>query len=147
MLVRTRLAFVQSHLLLVALGASVVLSMAATFAAASKLSPDGPADRQYRPVQSISYHLGSKHAIGTFTRENGTCQVTMMVAEAVDPEVATPTSAARLRLSLQPGQAAGLDSEEGDSIDMTCGEAAETLIVRRGSWTDSDLAKNGQAVR
>ena len=147
MLVRTRFAFMQSHLLLLALAASVVLSMAATFAAASKISPEGPADQQYRPVQSISYPLGSKQAIGYFTRESGSCQVTMVVAEIVDPEVATPTSAARLRLSLRPGQAAGLDSEEGDAIDMTCGEAAETLIVSRGIRTDSDLAKTSQAAQ
>jgi len=145
MLVRHRIVFIRSHVLLVAMGVSFVLSMAATFAAASKITLDVPTEQQYRPIQSISYHLGSKRAVEYFTRENGECQVTMIVAEAVEPEVTTTSSAARLRLALRPGQAAGFDSEEGDSIDMTCGEAAETFTVHRSTWTKSDLSQNSQA--
>ena len=147
MLVRSRFDFMQSHYLIVAMCASIVLSMAATFAAASKMEPDSPTDRHYRPIQGISYELGSKRAIGYFTRESGECQVTMMIAEAVDPDVATPSSAARLRLALRPGQAAGLDSDEGTSIDLTCGEAAETLTVRRSTWTENDPTLGSRAAR
>ena len=145
MLVRTRFSFMQSHLLLVALGASIALSMAATFAAASKFSPDGSEDRQFRPAESISFHLGSKRAMGTFSRENGTCQVTITIGDTAGRDTAQSKSAARLRLSLRPGQAAGFDSEDGDSIDMTCGEAAETLSVHRGTRIDRAVAQNSQA--
>ena len=50
-----------------------------------------------------------------------------MVAEAIDPEVATPLSAARVRVSLRPGQTVQLDSDERKFLDITCGPAAETV--------------------
>jgi hypothetical protein len=33
---------------------------------------------------------------------------------------------------LDPGQVAGLDSEEGRSLNFTCGEGATTLVVDYG---------------
>jgi hypothetical protein len=60
----------------------------------------------------------------------------MMIGEKADAETASTLSAARLRLALLPGQRAGVDSEEGRSIDLTCGEAADSLIVRNGPTAD-----------
>ena len=65
-------------------------------------------------------------------RENGACSVILMIAEKIDPETATPVSAARVRLMLQPGEVAGLDSEEGRSLNFTCGGSAATLLVNEG---------------
>jgi hypothetical protein len=65
-----------------------------------------------------------------------------MIAENVDPEAGPMPSAARLRLVLRPGQAAGLDSEEGRSIALTCGDAAATLSVRSGQFDGAAVATN-----
>lgn len=112
----------------------VVLVLGAGVAQSLNAAAMSGAEIVYQPVQAISYELGSKRAVGYFSQVASACEVTLMVAEAVDPEVATPTSAARLRLSLEPGQGAALDSEEGQSIDLTCGPRAETLSVRKGDW-------------
>lgn len=40
------------------------------------------------PIEGISYQLGSKRAVGYFEPRNGKCQVTLMIAEAVDPDQA-----------------------------------------------------------
>jgi hypothetical protein len=82
----------------------------------------------FRSAQAISYQLGSKRAIGYFVRVEGACQVTLMIAEAIDPDVAQPTSAAKLSLAMMPGQKAGLASEEGE-LELTCGSGAETVLV------------------
>jgi hypothetical protein len=82
----------------------------------------------FRSAQAISYQLGSKRAIGYFVRVDGKCQVTLMIAEAVDPDVAQPTSAAKLSLAMMPGQKAGLASEEGE-LELTCGSGAESVLV------------------
>jgi hypothetical protein len=82
----------------------------------------------FRSAQAISYQLGSKRAIGYFVRVDGKCQVTLMIAEAVDPDVAQPTSAAKLSLAMTPGQKAGLASEEGE-LELTCGSGAESVLV------------------
>ena len=82
-------------------------------------------------MESMSYVLGSKRAIGYFLHANGRCQVTLMIAEAVDPTIATAPSAAKLSLAMIPGQKADLLTEEGESIALTCGAGAQTVEVTR----------------
>ena len=41
----------------------------------------------------------------------------------------SPVTAARVRLMLDPGQIAGLDSEEGGSLNIACGTGATTVTV------------------
>ena len=74
-----------------------------------------------RPIERISYELGSKRAVGYFEPRDGKCQVTLMIAEAVDPDKASPLSAARLSFPIGQGESAVLASEEGRSIKLTCG--------------------------
>src|SRR5262249_11625546 len=52
----------------------------------------------FTPTQGLIYDLGSKRAIGYFLNAGGTCQVTLMIAEAVDPDVAQPPSAAQMKV-------------------------------------------------
>jgi hypothetical protein len=94
---------------------------------------------QYTPVQSISYEFGSKSMSGYFVQQDATCLVMLMVAEKGDPEQDLPPSPTRVRLALIPGQVAGLDSEEGKSLNFTCGEGAATLLVHTGN-TDKLIA-------
>ena len=42
------------------------------------------------------------------------------------------STATRVRLVLNPGETAGLDSEEGRSLNFTCGEGATALVVDSG---------------
>jgi hypothetical protein len=101
-------------------------------AALSGPLPPVEGQAQYRPIQSIRYEFGSKSMSGYFVDEDATCQVTLMISEAGDPEQELPLSAARVRLQLHPGQMAGLDSEEGRSLNFTCGDNAATLLVDAG---------------
>ena len=87
---------------------------------------------RYLPIQSISYEFGSKSMSGYFVEQNATCLVTLMIVEKVDPEGPLSLSPMRVRLVLYPGQIAGLDSEEGRSLNFTCGEDATTLLVDIG---------------
>jgi hypothetical protein len=56
----------------------------------------------------------------------------LMVTEKGDPDAAPSSTATRLRLVPNPGQTAGLDSEEGRSLNFTCGEGATALLVDSG---------------
>jgi hypothetical protein len=116
----------------VAFSGLLIASVAAVATVTSSASTALSDDATYFPMQAISHDLGSKAAIGYFVREAGACQVVMMIGEKTDAETTSTSSAARLRLALLPGQRAGVDSEEGRSIDLTCGDAADTLIVRNG---------------
>jgi hypothetical protein len=86
----------------------------------------------YEPLQAISYEFGSKFTTGFFVHHSGNCLVTLMVVEKSPPEVPLPYTAARVRLHLNPGQIAGLDSEEGRSLNFTCGADASALLVDTG---------------
>jgi hypothetical protein len=116
----------------VAFSGLLIAGVAAVATVTSSASTALPGETTYFPMQAISHDLGSKAAIGYFMPEAGACQVVMMIGEKADAEAASTSSAARLRLALLPGQRAGVDSEEGRSIDLTCGDAADTLIVRNG---------------
>lgn len=83
-------------------------------------------------MQSISYEFGSKSMSGYFLQEASACLVTLMISEKGDPEAPLPPSPTRVRLALTPGQIAGLDSEEGRSLNVTCGANAASLIVDIG---------------
>jgi hypothetical protein len=88
---------------------------------------------QYLPIQSISYEFGSKFMSGYFVQEAATCSVALMIIEKSDPEAELTATATRVRLMLNPGQIAGVDSEEGYSVNLTCGESAKTMLVDVGN--------------
>ena len=108
----------------------------------SRLQKEG--DVRYRPIQSISYTFGSMIASGYFLQRNSVCLVTLMIAEKTDPDLPSPT-ATRVRVMLDPGQVAGLDSEEGRSLSFTCGEDAATLAVSYGE-RDKLTAQQDRAI-
>lgn len=88
----------------------------------------------YRATQAISHVMGSKRAVGYFQSVAGKCQLTLMIAEAVDPDVTQPPSAARMILAMLPGQSVALGSAEGELMTATCGAGADTLeVTRNGS--------------
>jgi hypothetical protein len=101
-------------------------------AALSGPLPPAEGQSRFRPIQSISYEFGSKSMSGYFVTQDATCLVTLMIREAGDPEQKLPLSAARVRLQLHPGQMTGLDSDEGRSLNFTCGDRAAMLLVDAG---------------
>jgi hypothetical protein len=51
-------------------------------------------ERHYRATEAIDHVLGTKRAIGYFETNHGQCELTLMIAEVVDPDLAMPLSAA-----------------------------------------------------
>jgi hypothetical protein len=87
---------------------------------------------KYRPIDSIQFDFGSKSTSGYFVEQAKQCLVMLMVYEKTDPDATPASTATRVRLVLNPGQTAGLDSEEGRSLNFTCGEGATALVVDSG---------------
>lgn len=87
---------------------------------------------RYGPIQSINYVIGTKAVSGFFVAQANRCLVTLMIIEHSDPEAPLAQSAARVRVTLSPGQVAGLDSEEGRSLNFTCADRAVALLVEAG---------------
>jgi len=97
----------------------------------------------FRPIQAIRYVLGSKRIIGYFTPVSGECRVTLMLAEEVDPMVSEPLSAARLVVSLLPGQSTSVGSAEAETMQVTCQGAADMVEVKRHAPDDAYAMRSG----
>ena len=116
-----------------ALGGTLTACLSASAPAVSAGSPPAVEDKAvFAPIESIRYDFGSKSMSGYFVEQAGACRVMLMVSETTDPDTSPPPSATRVRLILSPGQIAGLDSEEGRSLNFTCGEGGTTLLVDAG---------------
>jgi hypothetical protein len=89
-------------------------------------------ESRFAPIESISMVFGSKHMSGYFLQDAGLCDLTLMLYEQGDGDAIPSTSATRVRLLLRQHQIAGLDSEEGASLNFTCGEGGSTLLVDAG---------------
>ena len=99
---------------------SGIMGIGALLLSVQAASSFGPTE-VYRATEAIDYVLGSTRTIGYFQTIKGQCKLTLMIAEAIDPDRAAPASAARLRFALQPGQVAAMASEEGPRIVLVCG--------------------------
>ena len=110
----------------------ILIAAFLTLAGVIGLTASGRADDQapsrYTSAQAISHSFGSKRAVGYFAAQNGNCALTMFLAEAEDGHVAP--SAARIRMTVKPGDAAELTSAEGGSIEVRCGQNAGAVEVR-----------------
>jgi hypothetical protein len=84
------------------------------------------------PIQSITMNSALIMS-GYFVQEAATCFVALMIIERSDPEAELTATATRVRLVLNPRQIAGVDSEEGYSINLTCGESPKTMLVDFGN--------------
>lgn len=114
-----------------AFAGAVGISLCASASAGQTQAPVKD-EAAYAPIQSIRYDFGSKSMSGYFVSQGARCVVMLMVSEKGDPDTASPATATRVRLMLNPGQTAGLDSEEGRSLNFTCGEGATALLVDAG---------------
>jgi hypothetical protein len=114
-----------------AFAGTVAISLWASAASSQSQAPL-TGEAKYAPIESIRYDFGSKSMSGYFVEQAARCLVTLMVYEKRDPDAAPSGTATRVRLVLNPGQMAGLDSEEGRSLNFTCGEGATALLVEAG---------------
>ena len=80
-----------------------VVSTAAIFwASPPPCQDESPLQAGYLPIQSISYELGSKAMSGYFVPQGSVCLVTLKISEKNGSDRPSPTTAARVRLVLEP---------------------------------------------
>jgi hypothetical protein len=87
---------------------------------------------RYGVLQNFSHEFGSKFASGYFVREVDRCLITFKIAIKGATDSQSVETVAHIRFDLNPGQVLGLDSEEGQSLNLTCGANAAALTVVSG---------------
>jgi hypothetical protein len=78
------------------------------------------------PHEPILTTVGSKRVIAFYEPSAGLCGMHVVVWDSAD---ASGGSAARVRVSLNPRQMIQIDSSENKSINLQCGNFAETLAL------------------
>jgi hypothetical protein len=126
-----------------AVGSLVVLSAIANPARADEfvqnLGPVGP----HMPILTA---VGNKRVIAFFVPEIGHCGLNAVVWDSKFPDTGDPntgTSAARVRISLEPGQILHIDSDETTSLNLRCADHAATL----GIVDDDELVRSEVTVQ
>ena len=80
------------------------------------------------PHEPILATFGNKRAIAFYEPDNGRCAVSAVVYDKTDADTGM-TTAARVRVSLDPRQIVHIDSTDNTSINLQCGDRAETLSL------------------
>jgi hypothetical protein len=86
---------------------------------AQNLGPVGPHD----PILTT---VGGKRVIAFYEPRAGQCSMHVVVWDSADT---SGDSAARVRVDLSPRQMVHIDSADNKSINLQCGEYAETLTL------------------
>ena len=86
---------------------------------AQNLGPVGP----HEPILTT---VGSKRVIAFYEPGDGNCDLQLVVWNRTDE---SGVSAARVRVSLNARQMAHIDSADNESLDLQCGDDAETLKI------------------
>ena len=91
---------------------------------ATNLGPVGP----HEPILT---EVGSERVIAFYEPDNGRCAVHAVVFDKTDAHTGM-TTAARVRISLEPSQIVHIDSAQKESLkslNLQCGENAEKLTI------------------
>ena len=108
-------------------GAIVALTAVSTPASTAEMVQNlGPAPA-HEPILKT---VGNKHVIAFFVPGNGQCNVQLVIWNADDVEA---KSAGGMRIGLNPGQTAAIDSSATESFKLRCGDDAETLAAIDGN--------------
>ena len=78
------------------------------------------------PHEPILTSVGSKRVIAFYEPGGGHCSINVVVWDRADE---SGDSAARVRVSLNPRQTVHIDSPESKTINLQCGDYAETLAL------------------
>jgi hypothetical protein len=123
---------------LAAVGALVALTAASIPAHADELAQNlGPVG----PHEPILTTVGDKRVIAFYEPDNGRCAVSAVVYDKTDADTGR-TTAARVRVSLNPREMVHIDSTDNEMLHLQCGDQAESLaIVDAHKFIAADVAQ------
>ncbi|HST36947.1 MAG TPA: hypothetical protein VLK25_10015 [Allosphingosinicella sp.] len=111
------------RILIATIGAALCLATTASLSAAGSRSPT-----TMKPLKAISLDVGSKHVVGYFLNAEGQCKLTLMIADAARDDSSEPsTQVMRLRLMVEPGRSALVDTTEGRMLQFACESQAQAM--------------------
>jgi len=105
-----------------AVGAALCLATTVSLSATETRSPV-----TMKPMKAISLDVGSKHVVGYYLSGEGQCKLTLMIADSYREDAITPSQTVRLRLMVQPGRSATVDTTDGRLLQFGCESDAQAM--------------------
>ena len=122
----------RSRLLALATAAAALVALPISTLADEQINRLGPVG----PDDPILGGVGAKRIIAFYSKNSGNCAVHIVAWDnpATDSPMAKfgpdpARTALRVRVSLTPGQTAHIDSVDNETINIQCGENANTLAI------------------
>jgi hypothetical protein len=104
---------------------ALALSVASIPAYADELAQNlGPVG----PNEPILTTVGNKRVIAFYEPDNGRCAVNAVFYDKTDAYTGT-TTAARVRVGLNPREMVSIDSTDNETLNLQCGDDAKTLKI------------------
>ena len=82
-----------------------------------------------KPLQGVSFDIGTKRAVSYFLSDGNSCKLTLMLAEVVHGDEVSGLTATRVTVAIEAGKAAQLDTAEGKTLEFKCQGWAHVMSV------------------
>ena len=82
-----------------------------------------------KPLQGVSFDIGTKRAVSYFLSDGNSCKLTLMLAEVVHGDEVSGLMATRVTVAIEAGKAARLDTAEGKTLEFKCQGGAHVMSV------------------
>lgn len=82
----------------------------------------------HKAGQGFDYEVGTKHAVGYYTKAGSECALTVIISDRVG-EDEIPAQGARLRVSVAGGSDALLETADGKGLQVSCAAGAAHVTV------------------
>jgi hypothetical protein len=108
-------------------GVAAVLALSALVGMGSAVADTST--NTFKPLQGVSLHLGSKHAIGYFVKGDNVCQLTLVVGEEPVGDDIPAVTPARFSAAIEAGRSARFDTGSGTVLEFGCAPTAASMTV------------------
>jgi hypothetical protein len=82
-----------------------------------------------KPLQGVSFDIGTKHAVSYFLSESGQCRLTVLIADAMKGDEVPTDAPIRFDVAVDGGKDARVDTAEGKSLQFACAPDSQAMIV------------------
>jgi hypothetical protein len=90
---------------------------------------DASSARTMKPLQGISFDIGTKRAVSYFLSESGQCKLTLVVADQMKGDELPTDTPVRFDVAIDAGKDARFDTAEGKSLAFACASGTQAVLV------------------
>lgn len=114
------------------ISASVAFAGLALIKGAVPVSADNSAIRLkvFAPLKGVTLDVGSKRAIGYYTATAGSCDLTLMIAEAYRDDTTATAQPVRVKTTVAAGGSTRVETQDGPALQFACAPGAVTMTVQ-----------------